>query len=209
LTSSRVRQTKHVYLALFVLHFFVIVAVSTRETLSLVARGLTILPSACSDYAHTLEKIPGALVGLRSSAKSSLRQTLATYLIMAGIDAGYGYFAPNVPVGYRLSFKLHYSDGHTETQIPSVNSSAGGLRFASLLDQIGRTDSDAFREYLIRKIAAAIWREHPDVTKMHASLCQVVQPSPDDYELGKRQTCDLLYAYDFSLASDVSPESKQ
>ena len=52
---------------------------------------------------------------------------------IAGIETGYGYFAPNVPGGYRLVFELHYPDGRVEYELPSVSSAAAGLahsRFA-------------------------------------------------------------------------------
>jgi hypothetical protein len=151
-----------------------------------------------------LESVGGAMLGLHSAKSNWLRQGLVTYLSFAGIDADYGYFAPNVPNSYKLVFELHYPDGHTETQIPSAKSGAADLRLASLLDQIGHMPSDAFREYMIKKLAAVIWREHPNAVTMRASFSQAVQPSPDDYQNGKKETDELLYAYDFSLASDTT-----
>ena len=68
-----------------------------------------------------------------------MREALNTYVKLAGIETGYGYFAPNVPGGYRLVFELHYPDGRVEYELPSVRSAAAGLRIAGLLDSIGRT----------------------------------------------------------------------
>jgi len=110
---------------------------------------------------------------------------------LAGIETGYGYFAPNVPAGYRLVFELHYRGGRVEYELPSVSSAAAGLRIASLVDSIGRTPYDALREILVKTLAQAIWREHPNVEKvLHkfflaitgssgAFLC----PSSSDHEM--------------------------
>lgn len=202
-------RTKHAYLAWFVLHFLFVITISCRETLWLISYGLTILPSEYKNYSRKLESAAGLVLGLNLAKSDPLRQTLATYLSYAGIDVGYGYFAPNVPDSYQLVFELHYADGHIESRLPSVKSSAAGLRLAGLLDQIGRTHSDALRQYLVKKLAAAIWREHPDVLTMHASFEQGIQPTLDDYERGKTETYALLYAYDFSLASESTPVPKR
>jgi hypothetical protein len=208
LASHRVWQIKHFYLAWFAFHFLLLIAVSCNETLWLIARGLTILPSGHRDYLQKDEDGGGAMLGLHSAKSNPLRETLATYLDFAGIDAGYGYFAPNVAPSYKLVFELHHSDGRMETQIATAKNSTVGLRLASLLDEIGRTQSDDFRQYLIKKLAAVIWREHPSVVTMRASLSQVVQPTPTDFARGKKETCALLYAYDFSLASNSTAEPK-
>ncbi len=89
-------------------------------------------------------------------------------LQLAGIEAGYGYFAPNVPGSYRLVFELHYPNGRVGYELPSVSSAAAGLRIAGLLDNIGRTPYDALREILVKMLAQSVWREHPDVAKMFA-----------------------------------------
>jgi hypothetical protein len=148
-------------------------------------------------------------LGQDLAASSPLRQTLATYLGLAGIDAGYGYFAPNVPNSYRLVFELRYPDGHTEHRLPRVNRPAAGLRLASLLDQIGRTQSNALREHMVKTIAGSVWREDPEVKTIRATLSQMVQPTIADYVRGNEPTYESLYIYDFSLDSDSVERSNQ
>src|SRR2546430_4950778 len=43
------------------------------------------------------------------------RNLVTSYLNAAGIEAGYGFFSPNVPSNYKLVFELHYarSEEHT------------------------------------------------------------------------------------------------
>jgi hypothetical protein len=186
-------------LALFVLHFVLIITVSFRDMAWLVAHKLTILPSPFRAAAEEVEPIAAGVLGDNLSASNRFRRALLTYLHIAGIDRGYGYFAPNVPAGYKLVFELHYPDGRVEYELPGVNSTAAGLRVASLLDEIGRTRYDPLREYMIKTLAASVWREHPGVKTVRAVFGLLKLPTPAEFERGERPSYDFLYAYDFSL----------
>jgi hypothetical protein len=209
LKTQRVLRQKSVYLAWFILHFLLIITVSCRETLLLAAQGLTVFPARFDAYSQKAERVAAAALGRHLAASNPLRQTLATYLGIAGIDAGYGYFAPNVPGGYKLVFELHYPGGRVEYKLPGVNSPAAALRMASLLDQIGSTHSDALREHMVKMLAGSVWREHPEVTTIRAVLEQIVQPSVIDVERGKEESYKFLCAYDFSLGSESAEPSNQ
>ena len=139
-----------------------------------------------------------AALGQHLAASNPTRQALATYLHIAGIEKGYGYFAPNVPASYKVVFELHYRDGSVEYQLPHVHSAAAGLRLACLLDEIARTRHDTLREYLVKMLAHSIWRDHPDVTAIRAVFGSISLPSIDEFEHGKRESYEFLYAYDFS-----------
>jgi hypothetical protein len=194
-------RQKAVYLACFLLHFLLIITVSCRETLWLVGRGLTIFPTSFDSVSQKAEKATAAALGQRLAASNPFRQTLAAYLHLAGIEKGYGYFAPNVAGSYNLVFELHYSDGRVEYEWPRANSAAG-LRIVGLLEEIGRTRSDAFREYMVKMMASSIWHEHPEVKTMRAMLGSVILPSLRDFERGKAESYEFLYAYDFSLSNE-------
>jgi hypothetical protein len=189
-------------LAWFSLHFLLIISFSLRDTLWLVAHGPTIFPSSFRSYSQKAEGAVSALLGQRLAASNPVRQTLATYLHIAGIETGYGYFAPNVPGSYKLVFELHYPDGRVEYELPSVGSAAAGLRVAGLLDKIGSTPYDALRELLVKMLAQSIWREHPEVKKVRAVFGSTRLPSLSEFEHGKRESYDFLYAYDFSLRAE-------
>jgi hypothetical protein len=190
------------YLACFVLHSVLITTISCRDIVWLVAHKLTILPSPFSAAAEKVEPIVASTLGDKLSASNPLRRALLTYLHIAGIDRGYGYFAPNVPGGYKLVFELHYPDGQIKYELPAVNSAGAGLRIASLLDEIGRTRYDPLREYMVRTLAASVWREHPGVKTVRAVFGSLNLPSPAEFERGKRESYDFLYAYDFSRAEE-------
>jgi len=196
-----VLRQQRVYLAWFVLHFLLIITISCRDIVWLVAHKLTILPAPFRAAAQKVEPIATALDD-KLSASNPLRRALLTYLHIAGIDRGYGYFAPNVPSGYKLVFELHCPDGRVQYELPGVNSAAAGLRVASLVDEIGRTNSDPLREYIIKALAASAWREHPGVKTVRAVFGSLNLPSPAEFERGKRESYDFLYAYDFSRAEE-------
>lgn len=189
-------------MAWLVLHFLLIISVSFRETVRLITQGPTILPSYAKSLSQKAETTISIALGQHLSASNPVRQALATYLHISGIEASYGYFAPNVPGSYKLVFELHYSDGRVEYELPSVSSAAAAFRIAGLLDNIGRTRSDPLREHLVKMMAQSIWREHPDVETIRAILGSIDLPSVRDFEQGKKESYEFLYAYDFSLQNE-------
>ena len=197
-------RRKGICLACCALHLFIILIISCRETLWLVAHGLTILPSSFEDYSKKAETVASVALAQNLPASNPMRRTLLTYLHMAGIERGYGYFAPNVPVSYKLVFELHYSDGRVEYEVPGGNTVAADLRLAALLDEIGRTRVDALREYLVKLLARSTWREYPDVKMIRAIFGSRNLPSVYEFEHGRRESYEFLYAYDFSLEKDSS-----
>jgi hypothetical protein len=188
--------------AWFSLHFLLIVSFSCRETLRLVAQGPTICPAFFKSFSHKAETAVSVALGQHLAASNPIRQAIVTYLYLAGIEVGYGYFAPNVPGSYRLVFELHYPDGRVEYELPSVRSAAAGLRIAGLLDAIGRTPYDVLREHLVKTLTQPVWREHPEVQSIRAILGSVSLPSANEFEHGKRESYQFLYAYDFSLQNE-------
>lgn len=191
-------RQKAFVLAWFLLHFLLIITVCGRETLWLVAHDLTIFPSSFKGGSEKAGTIVSAVLGQTLANWNPVRRGVATYLHLGGIEKGYGYFAPNVPVAYKLAFELHYPDGRVERELPRVNSAAAGLRVAALLDEIGRTRDDALREYMVKMLARAIWQDHPDAVTIQAVFGLINLPSVGEFEQGKRESYKFLYAYDFT-----------
>jgi hypothetical protein len=202
-------RRKCIYAAWLTLQLLLIIAFSCRDTLRVLAEGPIILPGSFSTVADKAETVLSTTLGQRLPASSPLRQALATYLHVAGIEAGYNYFAPNVPGGYKLVFEVHYHDGRVEYELPSVTTAAAGLRMAGLLDNIGRIRCDAVREILVKTLAQPIWREHTDVESVRAILGSVTLPSVRQFEKGTRESYEFLYAYDFSLTNQPAKPHDQ
>jgi hypothetical protein len=192
-------RQKYVYAVGLTLHLLLIISFSCRDTFRVVAEGPTILPVSFKNFSQKAETALSAVLSQKLPVSNPVGETLNTYVQLAGIETGYGYFAPNVPGGYRLVFELHYPEGRVEYELPSVSSAAAGLRMAGLLDSIGRTPYDALREILVKTLAQSVWREHPDVESVRAILGSVTLPSVREFERGKRESYEFLYAYDFSL----------
>ena len=186
-------RQRNLCLAWFVLHFLLIIIASCRDLFRLVADGLTILPSSFSIAAQHVETIA-------SSALS--RRCIATYLHAAGIQAGYTFFAPNVPGYHRLTLELFYNDGRVEHESPHLRSKATGLRLESLLDRLAEQRYEPIREVLVKMLAFSVWREHPGVIKIRAVFGSLNLPRAEEFERGKRESYDFLYAYDFSRAEE-------
>lgn len=173
--------------------------VSCRDTFRVVADGPTILPVSFKNFSRKAETALSATLGQKLPASNPVREALNTYVHLAGIETGYGYFAPNVPAGYKLVFELHYREGQVEYELPSVSSAAAGLRIAGLLDNIGRTPYDALREILLKTLAQTVWREHPDAESIRAIVGAITLPTAREFNEGERESYEFLYAYDFTL----------
>jgi hypothetical protein len=195
-------RQKYGYLTWFSLHFLLIFSFSCLETLRSVAQGPTIFPASFKSFSQKAETAVSVAFGQHLAASNLIRQAFATYLHLAGIETGYGYFAPNVPGSYKLVFELHYPDGRVEYELPSVSGAAAGLRIAGLLDTIGRTRHDVLREYLVKTLARSIWREHPEVQTVRAVFGSIRLPTVSEFEDGQRRSYEFMYAYDFALQNE-------
>jgi hypothetical protein len=173
------------------------------------AEGPTILPISFKNFFRKAETALSAALGQKLLPSNPVREALNTYVQLAGIETGYGYFAPNVPGGYALVFELHYPDGRVEYELPLVSGAAAGLRIAGLLDTIGRTRHDVLREYLVKTLAGSIWRQHPDVESVRAIVGSIRLPTVREFTEGKRESYEFLYAYDFSLENAPAKTNHQ
>jgi hypothetical protein len=197
--AARIPRQKGVCLAWLALHLLLIISFSCRDTLRVIAEGPTIFPVPFGNFSRKAQSIISIVLSRELPAFNPVREALGAYVHAAGIDVGYGYFAPNVPGGYRLVFELKYSDGRVEYELPSIRSEAAGLRIAGLLDNIGRTPYDTLREILVKTLAQSAWREHPDVESVRAIVGSIRLPTAQEFKEGKRESYEFLYAYDFTL----------
>jgi len=190
---------KRIYAAWFGIHFVLITAVCFAGLFSLIAEGATILPSALQPYARKAEVAAAWVLGKQTTASSPVRRGIATYLHAAGIQAGYTFFAPNVPGYDRLTLELFYDDGRVERESPRLRSKAAGLRLDSLLDRLAEQSYEPIREAIVKRLAFSVWREYPDVKKIHAVFGSVTPPDIAEFERGKPETFQPIFSFDFSL----------
>jgi hypothetical protein len=194
--------SKRIYAAWFFVHFFLITAVCFAGVFSLVAQGSTMLPSAFDIYARKAELATAWVLGKQADASSLVRRGIATYLHSAGIQAGYTFFAPNIPSYHRLTFELYYDDGRVEYDSPHMRGRAAALRLDSLLDRLADQRYEPIREVVIKMLALSVWRERAGVTKIRAIFGSVRSPDIDDFEHGKAESFQPMFSYDFSLREE-------
>jgi hypothetical protein len=136
--------------------------------------------------------------GLETS--NPVRQGVALYTHAAGTHLGYSFFAPNVPSSFKVVFEFHSPDGNVEYDLPEIATEATGLRLGNLLDFIGHTHFGGLREAMLRRLAYATWRQHPNATSVRTVFGVITVPSAADYKNGERESYDVLYAYNFQLS---------
>ena len=196
---------KGAYLAGVIFHLLLVLTVSCRATFFVLSKGHTIFPSKLDSSWREAESVTTAVLGQDLPKSNPLRQGLSAYLNAAGIEAGYGFFAPHVPGAYKLVFELHYHDGRIKYETPSVNTGSAGLHLVSLLDFIGQVEDDVVREGMIKFLVYATWREHRDVSMIRAVFGTVDFPTASEFELGKRESYQVLYAYDVTFEPKPVP----
>jgi hypothetical protein len=194
--------SKRMCSAWFVVHFFLITAVCSAGIFSLVAEGATILPSAFEKCARRIELIAAFVLGKEAAASNPVRQGIATYLHAAGIQAGYSFFAPNIPGYHKLTLELYYADGRVEYESPHVSGKAAALRLDSLLDRLADNHYEPLREVVVKMLALSVWRDHPEVKNIRATFEAVSPPDISDFEHGKGESFQPMFSYDFSLRDD-------
>jgi hypothetical protein len=194
--------SKRVYAAWFGIHFLLITAVCFAGLFSLIAEGATILPSALNQYAGKAELVAAWLLGKQQDAASPVRYGVATYLHAAGIQAGYTFFAPNVPGYHRLILELYYEDGRVEYESPHVSGRAAALHLNSLLNRLADARYEPLREIVVKMLALSVWRQRPDAKKIRAIFGSVNLPSISDFEQGKKESFQPLFSFDFTLRNE-------
>jgi hypothetical protein len=194
--------SKRIHVVWFGIHFFLITAVCFAGLLSLIAEGATMLPSALEPYAREAEVAAAWLLGKQTAPSSPVRQGIATYLHAAGTQAGYTFFAPNVPGYHTLTLELFYEDGRVEHESPHLRSKAAALRLDSLFGRLADERYEPIREVVIKMLAFSVWREHPNVKKIRAVFGSVTPPGMTEFEHGKAETFQPMFSFDFSLRDE-------
>ena len=195
-------RLKRIHAAWFGIHFSLVTAVCFAGVFWLIAEGSTILPSAWDKYARKGELVASWCLGKEAGTSNPIRLAIATYLHAAGIQAGYTFFAPNVPSHHRLSLELFYDDGRVEYESPRVHSRAAALGLDSLLDRLAEERYEPVREALVKRLVFSVWREHPGVKKVRATFGSVNPPDMNEFEQGKTETFQPLFSFDFSLRGE-------
>jgi hypothetical protein len=190
---------RRIQTAWFGLHFLVLTAVCLAGLLWLVAKGSTLLPSSWNDDADKGERVASWCLGREASASNPVRVAVATYLHATGTQAGYTFFAPNVPSRHRLSLQLFHDDGSVEYDSPRLGSRAAALRLDSLLDRLADERYEPVREAVVKRLAFSVWRDHPGVKKVTATFGSVDPPDINEFEQGKTEIFEPMFSFDFSL----------
>ena len=201
--------SKRIYAAWAGVHFFFITVICLRGIFALVAADTTILPPALNTCARSTEVVLASVLGKDLAASNPWRLGITSYLHAAGSQAGYSFFAPNIPGYHKLILELYYEDGHIEYDVPHVQGGAAALRLDSLLDRLADPLYEPLREVTVKMLVLSVWQEHSDVKKIRAIFGSVNPPNISDFEHGKRESFQPLFSYDFSLRNEENQSRAQ
>lgn len=192
-------------IAFFALHFCLILLVCLRDTFFVLAESATFFPRSLDRYWRTGQAITSIPLGVTLSVDNPIRQGIEAYLQGAGIEAGYGYFAPNVPNSYKIVFELRYADGRTDYELPRVGGAATGLRLTSLFDRIAEERYEPLRAMFVRMLTYSLWQDHQDAVSIRAVVGYVRLTTPGEFERGQKESYHVLFAYDFDFSKAKPP----
>lgn len=187
---------RHAFLACLLAHLTLIVAVCAHDTFWLLTRGVASVPNVSGSFWEKWDKVPRSILAADSHPRNLWNRAVATYTNYAGIEVGYGYFAPNIPAASALVFEFHYPDGTVEYETPNLEGAAGQFRVSTLVGQIGQTDYERWRIALIKLLSGSAWRRHPEAMSLRVFFGRIDPPTIAEYRAGKRErtfTCLSVY----------------
>ena len=184
----------------FSLHFLLILAICCRSIFWVVGEGYSSLPASVAGVARKMENCAAFFLGDHLALAHPLRQARGAYSHLAGIETGYGFFAPNVPNSYKLVFELRYPNGQVDYALPTVGGEAIGVRLSALLNAIGRTQDETIRMSILKTLAYSVWQQHPEAVFIRAVFGVIILPSTSEAAKGGKESYESLYAYDFKFS---------
>jgi hypothetical protein len=184
-------RRRRIAAVLAMLHIAVVIAICAGETARLIRSGLTVVPITRVRAASSLE-LPA-----RSTAARWLVRLRRTYLHAAGVESGYGFFAPNIPPFYRLSVTVGDEHGTLQQGILSPTRGEKDLRLASFLDSLGRRAGGDVRNVMFTLLGEALFAEHPRAASIRVQVDKVTRPDIRRFRRGEKETTELAYAYEF------------
>jgi len=208
LSQARCLKRYRYLIGLALAHLLLILTVCLRDSFLTFALAPTIFPTALKPFWNDAAAAASFVLGEDLPFRNPARNVVTFYLNAAGIEAGYGFFSPNVPSNYKLVFELHYADSHTEYELPHVADAATAFRLESLLDRIADISYEPMRQTMFQMLTYPVWQRHPEAISVRAVLGYVNWPSAEQFQRGKKETFEPVYAYDFDLRPSVPATAK-
>lgn len=170
--------------------------------MSLFAQAPTVLPDWLRPCWRKGYQLARSALCQNLDERNPMGNAITVYLHTAGVEGGYGFFAPNVPDSFTLVFEIHLPDGKVEYDLPRVRSAADGLRFNGLLDEISLATYEPLRQRIFKILTYSIWQSYPDASRIRAIFTATVLPSITEFQAGRESSHQVLYAYDMSFADE-------
>ncbi len=178
------------------IHLILTSLVSLRDTCAIFSTARTLFPPSFKSAWKSGEAWTEAVLGEGGKFYGG---SVLTYLHAAGIESGYGFFAPNVPDNYKMIFDFEFPDGHHESDIPVVSSETAGLRLAGFMDQLADTAYAPLQEAMVRVVSASAVARHIGATKARVAVGVARLPNPTEYGRGERESYDPFLVFDFTF----------
>lgn len=180
-----------VFLIFLTLHLLVILAVCVKSTIANYTGFYKVAPAGPARHAMQAADVVSSLPGIRQ------------YSVLAGVDAGYGFFAPNVASEYVLAFDCYGADSALRYRqgLPAFAQRESTTRYVTMLGSF----QDKLMAMLDGKEASSAEQRHLNAIVRSMAMNMLAK---DDSLAHVRA---VLYVYDFpSLAASrhAAPHSQ-
>jgi hypothetical protein len=155
-------------------------------------------------FGRSIEHISDEALGRTLPVQNVVRQTTSSYMHCAGLDAGYSFFAPNVPDSYKVVFEISDSEGNKYYDLPHISRRATAVRLATVLGYIGRNNSETLRELMLKMLTIPIAREYPAAQSIRTIFGYIEEPTIAEARDGHKESYRVICAFDFRLSGSGS-----
>ena len=134
---------------------------------------------------------------IKNFLPTRLSEVVLPYAHLAGIDTGYGLFAPNVPYSISVAFELVGPAGQSLACLPMLNTREGLDRFSVNFSTF--KDFEEIRPLLAYGWAIRMLELNPGHSKINVVIGNHIQPSMKAYRQGERSKFIESVRYEFEL----------
>jgi hypothetical protein len=137
--------------------------------------------------------LPRTVAGIKNAG---VLDGINTYMNVAGLYRGYGYFAPAVGSDVRVAFVLTDSTGRRSFVDLSSSGREVSLHYDCMIRESMRMPS--VRDAFTRSWAAYIFDQYPHTAVVTVLAETLTIPPMAQFAHGARQTWDIIYVANFS-----------
>ncbi|AEE52929.1 hypothetical protein [Haliscomenobacter hydrossis] len=153
-------------------------------------------------FDHLSKNGQSVFTAIKNFLPTGISKVLEPYAHLAGIDTGYGLFAPNVPSAVSVAFELVDPAGQSTVSLPMLNTREGLDRFNVNFNTFKNFEET--RPLLAYGWAIRMLELNPGHNKITVVIGSHIHPSMEAYRRGERSKFVESVRYEFELDGETN-----